>query len=111
MYDVIVFNCKCGQRIESQTKVLGTNSLHTFIVGNLKPKPENVFREFDSIFEEKLFNCLFKIKEKCPHCGAQNIIKIVDGKLIEVVKDKNELILVELNDEYFIEEKRWGGIV
>ena len=96
--------------MEIQTKVLGSCNLDTFVVGNIEP--ENVLRgQFNSIFEEKLFNCLFRVKEKCPICGAQNIIRIVDGKLIEVISDKNELILVELNGEDVREEERWGGIV
>lgn len=110
MYDTIIFKCRCGQKMEAQSKVLGTCSLHTFVVGDIEP--ENVFRgKFNSIFEEKLFNCLFKVKEKCPNCGIQNIIKIVNGELIEIVSDKNELMLIELNNEYVIEEERWGGIV
>lgn len=81
-----------------------------FFVGGIEP--ENVIRgKFNSIFEEKLFNCLFKVKEKCPHCGAQNIIKIVDGELIEIVKDKNELMLIELNEDYVIEEDKWRRMI
>ena len=93
----------------SQTKILGNCSLNNFIVGD-KGK-ENVLKgNFVSIFEKELFNCLFKVKEKCPKCGAQNIIRIVDGELIEVVKDKNELLLAELDDGYVKEETRFGGI-
>ena len=110
MFDTIVFECRCGQRAESQTKVLGTCGFQTFMVGNIEP--ENIIKErFNSVFEEKLANCLFKVKDKCSKCGIQNIIRIIDSKLIEIIKDKNELMLIELNNEYVIEEKSFGNTI
>jgi len=110
LYDTLIFKCRCGHKMYSQTKILGNCSLNNFIVGNIE-KEDPLKGNFVSIFEQELFNCLFKVKEKCPKCGAQNIIRIVNGELIEVVKDKNELLLVELDDEYVKEEIRFGGIV
>ncbi len=78
-YDVIVIKCRtCGKEINSQTKILGNNTMQIFRVG-------------DKILEydwrgnpcNSLANRILKLKNKCG-CGSDNAIIIKDRKIINV---------------------------
>jgi predicted RNA-binding Zn-ribbon protein involved in translation (DUF1610 family) len=118
MYDTIIFKCsKCGTVIDCQTKLLGACNLDNFVVGDLqKEMPEeakpimigSVWHEIMSN-NKKLKNCIFKVKNSpCPNCGKENLIKIKNGVLKEVMNDINEEILAELGGYPIIEEGHWG---
>ena len=112
MFDTIIFRCaRCNKEITIQTKILGTCSLMRFFVGDESKdkEEENPFCYSSSIFNDEFFNCIFKVKEKCPHCGRINYIKIVDGVLKEVIKDRDEEILVELGNMDVVEEGLFGS--
>jgi hypothetical protein len=114
MFDTIIFHCaKCNKIMTTQTKILGNCSLHQFVVGNtLKHKEnEDPLHYSNTIFNEHFDNCIFKVKEKCRRCGKINYIKIEDSVLKEVIKDKNEAILVELGNLDVVEEGRFGSYV
>ncbi len=75
MFDVINIKCrKCEKEVNSQTKILGNNTMQIFRVG-------------DKILEYALRNRILKLKNKC-ECGSDNAIIIKDRKIIGVEDPK-----------------------
>jgi len=96
LFDTINLKCRCGKFIRSQTKVLGDNNLREINIGD------------DISWMSAAFEGYYKVKEACPNCGVQNILEIREGILKSVVKDKNKLLLLELNPEDVVIEGAFG---
>ena len=96
-YDLVRIKCGgCGRNTESQTKILGNNDLTIFKLGS-------------KITNERLNNHSIKLKNKCPFCARENIIRIEKMKIVEVInlRNKNKAILRELEGNA-ITETLWG---
>ncbi len=99
-YDVIVIKCRtCGKEINSQTKILGNNTMQIFRVG-------------DKILEydwrgnpcNSLANRILKLKNKCG-CGSDNAIIIKDRKIIGIEDPKYANCVEKYWGMYEIDDK------
>lgn len=89
MFDGVIYNCYwCGKENYAQTKILGTNDLNNYKVGDEFPIGE----------DEKFFNCILNLKNKCEKCGKETAIIIKNGKFVGVENPKYATII----------EKHWG---
>ena len=87
MYDIVVIKCRnCGKETNSQTKILGENDMKILEIGS-------------KIKNDKFNNCIFKLKNKCG-CGAENAIKIRNGKIVSVEDPKKADVVEGLWKSY-----------
>lgn len=73
IYDRISIRCvHCKKRTSFQTKILGDNVKHIFSMG-------------DKILNREFFDKVVLLKSSCSKCYKNNAIRIINGKIIEVV--------------------------